>query len=60
MKETTLITLLAIGVVAGATWWMLRESLQEVSRISKEPATAGLEGPDQEDLARLKEHFETR
>jgi hypothetical protein len=57
MKLYTILGIVALGAVAVGSWWVVRESLKDIERISKEPM------PDDatpEQLEALQEKFKTR
>ena len=57
MKLYTTIGIVALGIVAIGSWWIVKESLNDIRRISKDPMP---ETATPEQLAALQEKFKTR
>jgi hypothetical protein len=57
MKLYTTIGIVALGIVAIGSWWIVKESLNDIRRISRDPMP---ETATPEQLAALQEKFKTR
>jgi hypothetical protein len=57
MKLYTTIGIAALGIVAIGTWWIVKESLRDIEKISREPMP---EGATPEQLEALQEKFKAR
>lgn len=57
MKLYTTIGIAALGIVAIGTWWIVKESLRDLEKISREPMP---EGATPEQLEALREKFKAR
>jgi chromate transport protein ChrA len=58
MKLYTALGIVALGVVAIGSWWIVRESLRDIEKISKEPMPDTSATPEQ--LEALQSKFKTR
>jgi hypothetical protein len=57
MKTYSILGLVALGIVAAGSWWIVNESLKDIKRISKDPIP---ESATPEQLEALQEKFKTR
>lgn len=57
MKLYTTLGIAALGIVAIGTWWIVKESLRDIEKISREPMP---EGATPEQLEALQEKFKAR
>ena len=59
MKKIYLLGLVSLGIVTISAWWLVKESLKDISRIS-EPMSEEERDATPEQLEKLKEKFKTR